>query len=457
MALGGIGWHDRRMDPIEAKRRKLEEQAARKRVGDTPGQNTARLAVQCPKCGAGLAVAARARGQTIACARCQHRWTWGEAAEAVSVPTATPSAAPGPAERSERECPMCAETIKVNAKICRFCRCDLVEYDANARNEAESEQDDLERREILLAAGIDPDAAEEAYLDGTSAKSGRRSEAFDDDSSLEDLARAEHNHLQATFALNECQAHLEVYGTRGVKDRARDGLDYVNAAIKADPKNAAYWNTKGLLLSTGLGRKEEALAALQKARRLDPKSLVIKKNLEAVEASCFPGFARVLTPEGWREIASIAEGDHVLCWRAESAEPVERRVTRKLEHAPATVFEIVTDRSAVPTTRNHRFLLHGTGGWQRADRLSSGSRLVYYESVTGWSSAFVQAVIELRQKAPLYNLHTEGEHNFVVEGLVAHNFGRLRCLRVAWHRLLLDRAGSVAAGAFGVALPVGRR
>lgn len=71
------------MDPIEAKKRQLEEQAKRR--------------------------ASRAAGA-------EHAGS-DETAEA-------PRAGPAPSA-DEMECPQCAETIKKKAKLCRFCRCDL--------------------------------------------------------------------------------------------------------------------------------------------------------------------------------------------------------------------------------------------------------------------------------------------------------------------------------------------
>jgi hypothetical protein len=48
---------------------------------------------------------------------------------------------------------------------------------------------------------------------------------------------------------------------------------------------------------------------------------------------------------------------------------------------------------------------------------------------------------------PFYNLHTTGEHNFTVDGMVVHNFTTLRTVRTwivrsfigPFHQLSLDR------------------
>ncbi len=96
------------------------------------------------------------------------------------------------------------------------------------------------------------------------------------------LARAENNHLQAIFCLNECQAHLQVYGTHLV-DKANDGLEFVDAAVQDFPNSSSYLNTKALLLSDGLGRHQETLAVLRKAFELEPDSILIKQNINKIE------------------------------------------------------------------------------------------------------------------------------------------------------------------------------
>ena len=95
-------------------------------------------------------------------------------------------------------------------------------------------------------------------------------------------AKAEHNHLQATFKLNECKAHLEVYGNR-LAQAARDGLEFVEAALRINPRASAYWNTKGVLLTSGLGEHQRALDCFRRALELEPDSIVIKQNIRNVE------------------------------------------------------------------------------------------------------------------------------------------------------------------------------
>ena len=75
------------------------------------------------------------------------------------------------------------------------------------------------------------------------------------------IARAEHNHLQATFCLADCQTHLGVYH-KHLTDKANDGIELVDAALKDCPDSSEYLNTKALLLSDGLGQHKAALARI---------------------------------------------------------------------------------------------------------------------------------------------------------------------------------------------------
>lgn len=60
-----------------------------------------------------------------------------------------------------------------------------------------------------------------------------------------------------------------------------EALMAANAGIVKDPRNARLYNAKGMALNE-LGRKREAVAALQHAVMLDPSFEVARKNLQAL-------------------------------------------------------------------------------------------------------------------------------------------------------------------------------
>lgn len=85
-------------------------------------------------------------------------------------------------------------------------------------------------------------------------------------------------------------------------------------------------------------------------------------------------------------------------------------------------------------TPNHRLLT--SGGWTRLDRLRAGDALVRPDA--GAQGSTVLAVEPTSRVESVFNLGTTGEHSYIVDGLVAHNFTHLRWLRSWWHRLVLD-------------------
>ncbi len=116
----------------------------------------------------------------------------------------------------------------------------------------------------------------------TTATKEQPSSALQNEISPEMFASAQHNQLQATFKLNECQAHYTVYNQR-LHQVAKDGLEFINAALEINPNASGYWNIKALLLIDGLGNNEEGLKYLRKALELEPDSIVIKQSIRNVE------------------------------------------------------------------------------------------------------------------------------------------------------------------------------
>ena len=57
-------------------------------------------------------------------------------------------------------------------------------------------------------------------------------------------------------------------------NKTAEGLMYVEEGIKRMPDYQRIWLTKGFLLAVGLGKKEEAVAAWDKAIEIDPQSQV---------------------------------------------------------------------------------------------------------------------------------------------------------------------------------------
>jgi ribosomal protein S27E len=98
------------------------------------------------------------------------------------------------------------------------------------------------------------------------------------------LMEAEQLFIEAQTRLIECQADIQAYGefTPESKQVARDGLEFIEAALELVPNNPNYLNMKALLLTDGLGQTQEGLKILQKAALNSPSDIQIKQNLREV-------------------------------------------------------------------------------------------------------------------------------------------------------------------------------
>ena len=108
-------------------------------------------------------------------------------------------------------------------------------------------------------------------------------------------------HLQATFRLSHIQAHRKVYGgadqwlTRErafdaqIEQEARNGIEFIEAALKLWPNNANYLNTYACLLADGLGQKKAAAEVLERAAQLAPDDIQLKQNVRALQQPAAQG------------------------------------------------------------------------------------------------------------------------------------------------------------------------
>ncbi len=149
---------------------------------------------------------------------------------------------------------------------------------------------------------------------------------------------------------------------------------------------------------------------------------------------CFPADTRFLTPSGYCEIAELNRGDEVISVSADG-QMVTQRVARKIAYGLSEVLCLEVGGRRLRTTAHHS--LQTEDGWALAGTLGVGDRLQCVDDQGCVSWATVDAV-HVMPAEPVFNLHTTGPHTAVVEGIVTHNFNKLRWLRGCWHRWVID-------------------
>lgn len=155
------------------------------------------------------------------------------------------------------------------------------------------------------------------------------------------------------------------------------------------------------------------------------------------DPSCFPGDVRVLTPFGYRRIDTLIRGESIVSWNLARRVLVPRPITRVLAHPVGQVWSVVfaSNRQPLRVTRFHTVLTER--GWLRVDRLLKDDCLVDGESAHQQKAKVLQ-ISEGTDIEQVYNLITSGEHNFIVENCIAHNFTFFREIRTLAHQIFID-------------------
>lgn len=98
------------------------------------------------------------------------------------------------------------------------------------------------------------------------------------------LAEAEQLHYQATSRLIDCQSYISVYGSRteDTERTARNGLEFIEEALRMVPDYPKYLNTKALLYADGLGNIQVAISLLKQAAAAAPNDIQIRQNLRQI-------------------------------------------------------------------------------------------------------------------------------------------------------------------------------
>lgn len=148
-------------------------------------------------------------------------------------------------------------------------------------------------------------------------------------------------------------------------------------------------------------------------------------------SSCFPSYTLIETPFGRTDIGSLRKGQTILSYNTDGL-LVPRAITRKRVRGVAQVFRVdFEDGNRLFTTAHHSFLTEK--GWKKLADMRAGEKLVKADTTTARIARFTRL-----GPNPVFNIYTAGEHNFIADGIVAHNFTEFRALRTVLHQIFLD-------------------
>lgn len=163
-------------------------------------------------------------------------------------------------------------------------------------------------------------------------------------------------------------------------------------------------------------------------------------------AACFPGSALVNTPDGPRRIDEIKKGDEISCWNEDERSVMRRRVKKVRAHGPAAIMTVAFEGEQTPMRATGFHTVLTTRGWRRINQLKRGDGIIICDR-HDLRTARIASLGAGTKRVPVYNLITEGEHNFIVDGVVAHNFTVLRRTRAYLHTCLEYLAALASARA----------
>lgn len=154
---------------------------------------------------------------------------------------------------------------------------------------------------------------------------------------------------------------------------------------------------------------------------------------------CFPFSALILTPYGEVPIGETYVGQIILSRRNDGL-LVPRPITKKLVYGVTPIIEVKFEsgNKSFECAPVHSFL--SNKGWLSIQKLHPGDSIVQFDS----SLCRIESILPTSKMEPVFNLYTQGEHNFIANGCVAHNFTRFRTLRTFIHRMFFDKVPEIS-------------
>ena len=142
---------------------------------------------------------------------------------------------------------------------------------------------------------------------------------------------------------------------------------------------------------------------------------------------------KVLTKEGYIPIKNIKAGMQIISYNEKTSDFCNCTVSAVKTAERRELWKLLLSNSTeLKVTGNHRLLT--SKGWIKVSEINVGDLV---QTTTGFMNVLKN---ERTQKfGKVYNLHTRIEKNFVVEGVVAHNFTHFFKLRSFLSKYFVER------------------
>ena len=148
--------------------------------------------------------------------------------------------------------------------------------------------------------------------------------------------------------------------------------------------------------------------------------------------SCFEENMKVLTMNGYIPIKNIKKGMEIVSFNEKINDFCNRTVSAVKTAKRRELWQLLLSNSTkLKVTGNHRLLT--SKGWVKVSEINIGDLI---QTTNGFVNVLKNQKTEKLGK--VYNLHTRIEKNYIVEGVVAHNFTHFFKLRSFLSRYFVD-------------------
>ncbi|MCP4677915.1 MAG: hypothetical protein GY854_20850 [Deltaproteobacteria bacterium] len=134
--------------------------------------------------------------------------------------------------------------------------------------------------------------------------------------------------------------------------------------------------------------------------------------------ACFAAGTLVSTPEGFRNIEDLREGDAVYGWDFEQGTVIVATITRTHVSVSEEIYTVAVGNSKIEVTSAHPFYVEGEG-WVHVRDLEVGGALT---AMAGGAFG-IDSISARNETTTVYNIHVDEVNNYFVseDELLVHN------------------------------------